>query len=209
METNKGAFQLRSGGWVEAGGRLNLRFTRLQGKALDIATVICYPVNRPDLLPVFAFEWVVVGGRCHAMICDVEVCGPQNSLERKLQLTFRETARKFRTLFAPKEPPEWFQEIAQPHAQFFSAELEDLESVFELQSAYLRLTVDQFYRPVLSKIRGGEDHAEVLRYKRHHAENSPGTKMLIRYLGADAAEEFLFGYHFGPAQHADFSGSAL
>lgn len=201
LEDSKGTFLLTSQGWLEAGRRLNLRFTRLQAAAVDILTVMCYPTNRPDLLPVYAYEWVMINGRGHAMICDVEICGDYPELESRLQKLYAPSANEFSGLFEYKEPPEWFQEIAQPHAQFFSSSLQDMEQIFRLQTAYLRCAVENFYRPVLaSGVTGGTDHADVLNYKTHHADHSPGTKMLGRFLGAERAHQFLYQYHFGPAR---------
>ena len=201
LEDAKGTFLLTSAGWLEAGRRLNLRFTRLQAAAIDILTVMCYPTNRPDLLPVYAYEWVMINGRGHAMICDVEICGSHPELESRLQVVYQPLAETFRGTFESKEPPDWFREIAQPHAQFFTSSLQDLEQVFRLQTAYLRSVVETFYRPLLSSgLRGGADHADVTAYKTHHADHSPGTKMLGKFLGAERAHDFLYRYHFGPAQ---------
>ena len=200
FQTKSGPLQMTSRGWVEAGQRLNLRYTRLQGTALDIATLICYPTNRPDLLPIFAYEWVVIGGVGHAMICDVEVCGQNSTLEGLVQKVYRQTGRDFAKEFDGKEMPLWFSEIAQPHAQFFTAPVDQLEAVFRLQSTYLKLAVENFYVPIVTDgVVGGEDHKDVRRYKHHHADNSPGTKMLQKCFGEAKAREFLYEHHFGPS----------
>jgi hypothetical protein len=198
-QTKKGDFLLVSDGWLESQGLLNLRWTRLRAASLDIATLMCYPTNRPDIFPVFAFEWVLVGGQGHAMVCDVEVCGDQPDLERRLQPVFEEISERYGKIFTPRERPGWFEDIAQPHAQLFTASVDDLPTVFELQKEYLALTVESFYRSDLtSGVKGGPDHPDVLAYKHHHAENSPGGRMLQKWFGAEKAHDFLYNYHFGP-----------
>lgn len=196
----KKSFLITSDGWTEKKRRLNLRWTRIQGQALDIATLMCYPTNRPDLLPVYAFEWVVVGGRGHAMVCDVETCGEQSRLAEELDRDFQQLGEKWAKVFQPQEKPEWFQEICRPHAQFFATDLDGLTRAFEMQRDYLATTLSHYYTQKGKDISGGPDHEDTLHYKRHHSAHSPGKKLLLKTLGPEDSRLFLDHFHFGPSQ---------
>ena len=196
-------FSLDSDGWLVAEGRLCARYARIQGKAMDIATVMAYPTASPELLPVFAAEWVVFGDRVHALILDVEVCGDQPGLVQRLSQVFTKPGRNWRSKFPEnRERPEWFSEIAMPWALYGSCSTSRLDEIREAFNDYLSRTVSYCYEPVLPSARSGVDADAVATYKHHHYVNSPGHRLLGVKLGQQQTDELLRDWHFGPARFA-------
>jgi|GEM_PF-946554 len=190
---------IESEGWVEVGGRLNLKYARVRSALLDIATIMCYPTASPELLPIFAAEWVVVARKCHALILDVETVTADSPLRARMEPIYKPLARPYQEAIPEnRERPEWFNQIATPWAIYGAAELEILPVVRAAFRAYLDQTIERFYKPALPAASSGGDHPDVVRYKHHHAINSPGYPLFRAKMGEELAREFLFNWHFGP-----------
>lgn len=194
-------FSLHSAGWLAAEGRLCARYARIQGAAMDIATVMAYPTASPDHLPVFAAEWVVFGDRVHALILDVEVCGDQPELLARLQSSFSGIGKYWQTRFPEnRDRPAWFSEIAMPWALYGSCSVSRLDELRVAFNQYLALTIDGFYANAMDLARPGQDAASVKAYKHHHYINSPGHRLLGVKLGQQETDQLLKDWHFGPAR---------
>ncbi len=194
------ATRLESDGWLLAGGRLNLKYTRIQSRSFDIATVMLYPTADPALLPIFAAEWVIVGERAHALILDVETAGDWPNLQTDLARYFSDMGPRWHPVFpANPDRPAWFQEIAQPWAIFSSGTVDQLGLLREAYQDYARVAIEQVYRPRLEQAQAGPDHPAVTAYKQHHYEHSPGRRLLTTRFGHDYTETLLQNWHFGPA----------
>lgn len=198
--------KVESEGWVEEHGRLNAKFSRIQSAIADIATIMIYPTASPEILPIFAAEWVVIGEKCHALILDVETAGNQPNLRSKMEETYLHLGEKWRKIIPEnRDRPEWFNEIATPWAVYGSAPLKILPDVEKAFSEYLQSTVRDYYLPYLDTAAAGPDHPDVKAYKQHHFENSPGRPLLKAKAGASWTDDFLANWHFGPA-HPKSSG---
>ncbi|GAB5561951.1 MAG: hypothetical protein SynsKO_35980 [Synoicihabitans sp.] len=192
--------RIQSDGWVDESCRLNVKYSRIQSAVADIATIMIYPTAGPDLLPIFAAEWVVIGPRCHALILDVETANRQPTLFSQMESAYSELGASWqKTIPENRDRPAWFDEIATPWAIYGTADLEILPEVQKAFSAYLGVTIETFYRPFLSQAAGGSDHPDVTAYKQHHYENSPGRPLLSAKAGAAWTDEFLANWHFGPS----------
>lgn len=201
-------FSLDSAGWMLAGGRLCARYARIQGKSMDIATVMAYPTASPELLPVFAAEWVVFGDRVHALILDIETCGVQPDLTARLKSSFGALGDFWQARFpANKETPAWFTEIAMPWALYGSCSTDRLGELRTAFNQYLNRAKDEFYRPGIDLAEPGPDTADVAAYKHHHYINSPGHRLLGVKLGQQETDQLLKDWHFGPARFEPVSHS--
>lgn len=187
-------------GWVAREPKLCVRFARVRGPHIDIATVMAYPTASPAALPIFAAEWVVVGQRCHALILDVETAGDQPGLAADLAKVFAPLGEKWQRRFpANPDAPDWFREIAEPWALFSACGVEEMGEVRAAFNEYLDAAVTHFYGPRWDTAGAGPDHAAVTAYKEHHYESSPGRKVMTPRFGAEFTEELLRDWHFGPA----------
>ncbi|HNB70419.1 MAG TPA: hypothetical protein PLB18_24725 [Acidobacteriota bacterium] len=196
--------QVTSDGWILAGGRLNLKYSRIQSIVADVATLMVYPTASPELLPIFASEWVVVGERAHVLVLDVEFAGQQPHLKAQLTPVFQPLAERFGPRFeAIAERPGWFQEIAEPWAIFASGFVSVLVDVREAFNTYLQATIQSAYLPNLSQAKAGEDHPDVIHYKHHHYIHSPGIPMIQPKAGEAWTHEFMRDWHFGPPRFPD------
>lgn len=198
-EQHGALLRLSSAGWLAAGRKLNMKFSRIQGGSMDIATVMIYPTASPELLPIFAAEWVVIGQHCHALILDVEIAGEQPPLAAGLAEVFGPLGQRWREQFPTNpEAPAWFHEIAQEWALFSKCSIAELPTLRLAYIEYLRAAVEHFYLPRLAHAAAGEDHPDVTAYKAHHCEHSPGRRVLEPRFGPGYTETFLRDYHFGP-----------
>jgi hypothetical protein len=183
------------------GDRLCGRYARIQGSAMDIATVMVYPTASPDVFPVFAAEWVVFGERVHALILDVEVCGDQPELMEDLQRAFAGLGAYWRKQFPEnRDRPEWFESIATPWVLYGTCSSHQIDQLRLAFNDYLEMTIAEFYRPKLLRGLAGPDHPSVRGYKVHHYENSPGHRLLGVKMGQKLADELLKDWHFGPTR---------
>lgn len=201
-EFGQGAQKTRveSDGWVDDDGLLNVKYSRIQSAIADIATVMIYPTASPADLPIFAAEWVVIGGKCHALILDVETAGNQPPLLAQMENSFTKLGSKWRsTIPENRDRPEWFNEIATPWAVYGTATLDALDDVKQAFTEYLETTVKDFYLPRRKTAKSGPDHPAVTAYKEHHFENSPGRPLLKAKGGAEWTDTFLADWHFGPS----------
>jgi len=194
------SLQYESDGWIESGGRLNLKYSRVQSERIDVATVMVYPTGSPDRLPIFGGEWVVVSGRCHLLVLDLETAGVQPSLVTELRPLMMPVVEKWSAVFPwDGGAPEWFRDIAQPWALCSSCPQELLPQLREAYREYLSVAIDAFYRPRLEQAQSLPEAPEVTAYKMHHFEHSPGRKLLSREFPPEFVDTFLKDWHFGPA----------
>ena len=199
ISVGRKSVRLDSSGWSAADGKLCLKYARIRGAAMDIATVMAYPTVSPDKLPVFAAEWVVFGDRCHAVILDVEVCGHQAELMNRLERHLESVANAWRPQFPEnRDRPQWFDEIASPWAIYGACDADRLPEIRSAFNDYLEVCVDNVYKPALPESEGGGDHPAVRAYKHHHFVNSPGHRLLGVKLGQSQTDELLREWHFGP-----------
>lgn len=201
-EFGKGAKRTRveSDGWVDEFGLLNVKYSRIQSAIADIATIMIYPTASPAELPIFAAEWVVIGGKCHALILDVETAGNQPHLLTQMSDSFADLGKKWRsTIPENRDRPEWFNDIATPWAVYGTASLDVLPDVKQAFSEYLETTVNDFYIPHRNSAKAGPDHPDVAAYKKHHFEHSPGRPLLKAKGGEVWTDTFLADWHFGPS----------
>ncbi|MGF1583020.1 MAG: hypothetical protein ACFCD0_27180 [Gemmataceae bacterium] len=191
--------RLSGDGWLATNDILNIKYARIQGVQMDIATVMIYPTGSPDLLPVFAAEWVLFRDRIHAAILDVEIAGRWEGLRDDMRSVLGSVGSHWQEKFPPNlERPLWFQEIAEDWAIFSSCSADKVPTVREMFCNYLQIALDAFYFPRMKDARGGEDHPDVRRYKEHHCEHSPGRKVMSGKMGTEFTESFLGEWHFGP-----------
>jgi hypothetical protein len=193
------ALHVTSDGWAAAGGKLCLKYSRIQSKVADIATLMIYPTASPERLPIFAAEWVVIGERAHALALDVEIAGDRPELQDAMRPIFMPLfERHAERVTLGAELPQWFLEIKREWAIFASDDISALAAIRAAYADYLSATVASFYAPALPEARSGDDHPSVTHYKRHHAVNSPGFALLASKAGDVWTREFLDAWHFGP-----------
>ncbi|VTR96684.1 hypothetical protein [Tuwongella immobilis] len=206
--------QIVSDGWVDARRSINVRYSRVQSSRIDVATLMIYPVVAADRLPIFGAEWVVVSGRCHLAVLDVEVAGAQPELFASLQHQFAPLAARWQPIFPEREEvPEWFREIGTPWALCSACDLDRLPQLRQAYADYLRLAVEGWYAPACladhsnkSSRESAPEHPAVLAYKQHHFEHSPGRKLLSKDFAPEFVDAFLRDWHFGPCQSAESLG---
>ncbi|OYT72803.1 MAG: hypothetical protein CFK52_04105 [Chloracidobacterium sp. CP2_5A] len=190
-------------GWQVAAGKLCARYARIQAALADVATLMVYPTASPDLLPVFACEWVILGDRAHVLVLDVECVGGSRPLrDRASEALAPLHARYVASLPTADNLPQWFSEIREPWAFFTSGDLARLSVMREAFQHYLDATAATLYAPWLKEARAGEDHPAIQAYKRHHAAHSPGYALLAPRAGESWTRRFLHDWHFGPARPA-------
>lgn len=192
INTGPKEIEVTSDGWTAAEGKATLRYARFQSGIIDIATIMIYPTASPELLPVFAAEWVAVMGNIHVVVLDVMDLKENRPLASILPLK-----KKWeRTFPNNKERPEWFNEIASPQHIFSKCSLSSLHELRTMFNEYLLTTVDQIYTKNLSVSKGGIDHACVRSYKMHHEINSP-ARTIVKDNNKAWLDEYLKNYHFG------------
>jgi len=202
LEIRGNQHQMQSLGWTDGRGMLNGKYCRLQSKKVDIAILMIYPTSRPDLIPVFVAEWVVVGGQCRIAVLDVHPAGNDPVLERELAGVFGTIGERWqRQLPTAPDSPEWFRKIAKPWAIFSDCTIDRVGVLREAYREYLHTVVNLFYRPRQSLCEGGAEAESVVRYKRHGFEHTPGRAILRTTFGVEYAEGLL-RWHFGPPNHA-------
>lgn len=180
---------------------MSARYARIQGQAMDIATVMVYPTASPEIIPVFAAEWVVFGDRVHALILDVEICGDHPALLARMEQAFDSLGKTWQTQFPEnRERPEWFCEIAMPWALYGSCGVNQLEQLRKAFNDYLDRTISLFYLPASDQACPGPDAPSVASYKHHHYVNSPGHRLLGVKFGQKKTDQLLKDFHFGPAR---------
>jgi len=200
FEIHGNPYQLRSAGWTDERGTLNVKYCRMQSRKVDIAMLMVYPTTRPDLLPVFGAEWVVVGDRCSMAGVDVHPAGHHPGLDRELTEVFGTIGARWQAeLPTAPDSPEWFREIAKPWAIFSSCTVNRVEVLREAYREYLRASVDLFFRPRQPDCEGGADAESVVRYKQNQFDHSPGRGILRTTFGAEYAEAFLRWYYGPPS----------
>ncbi len=198
-----GSKQLRvtADGWQVAAGKLCARYARIQTALADVATLMAYPTASPDLLPVFACEWVILGDRAHVLVLDVECVGESQALRDRARAALAPLqARYIARLPTAADLPQWFLEIREAWALFTSGDLARLGVMREAFQHYLDATAATLYAPWLARARAGDDHPAIRDYKRHHAVHSPGYALLAPRAGESWTRRFLDDWHFGPAR---------
>lgn len=196
--------RLQSSGWVEREGKLNAKYARVQSHKVDIATLMIYPTASPDLLPVFAVDWVVVGSRCQIGVLDVQMAGEQTSLKQELASRFQPLAGRWQSEFCekPTHVQAWFDSLATPWALVVACSNDSLPKLRQAFGEYLRAAIADVYLPRLPAAQGGWDAEEVAEYKCYHYAHFPGRKMMDNAFGADFTERFLTDWHFGKVPFA-------
>jgi len=198
IEIRGNQHQLRSAGWTDERGTLNGKYCRMQSTKVDVAIMMIYPTTRPDLLPVFGAEWVVVGDRCHLAVLDVHPAGNHPELDRELTEVFGTIGERWqKEMPTVPDSPEWFREIAKPWAIFSRCTVDRVKVLREAYREYLQAAVDMFFQPRQPDCVGGADAESVVRYKRRQFDHSPGRDILRTTFGAEYAEAFL-RWHCGP-----------
>ena len=198
IEIRGNPYQLRSAGWTDERGTLNVKYCRMQSGKLDIAMLMVYPTTRPDLLPVFVAEWVVVGDRCRVAVLDVHTAGKQPNLDRELAEAFDPIGeRRQKQLPTDTDCPEWFRELSKPWAIFSSCTIDRAGALHEAFREYLQASVDLYFLPRQSLCEGGPEADSVVKYKHYGFAHTPGRAILHTTFGAEYAEAFL-RWHFGP-----------
>lgn len=197
----EGAKQLHitADGWHLASGRLCARYARIQSASADVATLMIYPTASPDLLPVFACEWVILGDRAHMLVLDVECIGPADRLRERAQAALMPLHAGYAAdLPPPNDLPPWFAEIQEAWALVTAGDLARLSTMQQAFEAYLHTTAATLYRPWLGLAQAGSEHPAVTAYKQHHAAHSPGYALLAPKAGEAWTRAFLWEWHFGP-----------
>lgn len=183
---------LESYGYTSAKQEATLKYARFWNEKIDIATVMIYPTQNHDLIPVFAAEWVIVGDKFHVIVQDIEYLGRQDHIT-----TFPNFPSKWKKEFENhKEIPEWFDEIASPLAIFSNAKRNEMDTVHAMFQDYLNFTLKHCYSPVQKLLQSGGDSQAVIDYKKHHNINSPARQF---FSSNDSVwlNQFLDDYHFG------------
>lgn len=199
----KRAYEISSAGWSVAGGKACARSARITGPAMDIATVMLYPTQSPEILPVFAAEWVVFGNSIHTLVLDVEVCGAHAELIDAAGLVLTNAHRRWVRHFPlNRDKPRWFEDIETPWAIFGQAEGEKMSLLRSAFLEYLDLTIEELYARRIDSAVAGADHSDVQDYKHHHYINSPGHRILGVKFGEVHTDRLLKDWHFGPSRGA-------
>ncbi len=187
-------------GWSVANGKLCARYARIQTVLADVATLMVYPTASPDVLPVFACEWVVIGSRAHILVLDVECLGRADALRTRAREALMPLQMRHLAALPPAPAsPSWFDEIREAWALVTSGDLSCLALMRRAFQDYLKATAERLYQPGLAEAQVGPDHPAVTDYKQHHAAHSPGYTLLAPKAGADWTDAFLREWHFGPA----------
>lgn len=157
-----------------------------------------YPTTRPDRLPVFGAEWVVVGDSCQLAVLDVHPAGDQPQLREELRAVFPVIGGRHQAVLpAADAAPEWFRTIAQPWALFTRCPVDRVGLLRAAFREYLTAAVEHWYAPRHAACGGGTDGPAVAAYKRFQFDHSPGRQILSVTFGAEYAEAFL-AWHCGP-----------
>ncbi|MFQ3590955.1 MAG: hypothetical protein SNJ67_11765 [Chloracidobacterium sp.] len=188
-------------GWQMADGKLCGRYARIQTAAADVATLMIYPTASPDVLPVFACEWVVIGARAHVLVLDVECLGDDNAARQRARAALAPLFARYAPSLPPvDDPPQWFVDIREDWALLTSGDLACLSVARQAFQDYLEMTARALYEPWLATARAGDDHPVVRAYKEHHAAHSPAPALLSAKAGEQWTRTFLHTWHFGPVQ---------
>jgi len=196
-------FSIESTGWDVAAGRACARFAEITGPAMNISTVMLYPTGSPEILPVFAAEWVVFGQNIHTLVLDVETCSKADALSEQMRKSFSPIHERWSQVFPlNRDKPAWFESIETPWALFGQANVDQMSSLRRAFQDYLDVTLANFYQPGIEQAVAGEDHPDVTNYKHHHYVNSPGHRLLGVKFGQEHTDQLLKNWHFGPARPA-------
>ena len=180
-----------SNGWISNSNSANLRFARFTSTVIDVATIMIYPTSSPDLLPVFAAEFVVIANKIHVVVLDVKFL--ENATKSDL---LTQISKKWLSYFPyKKEIPEWFLEIMSENSIFSATSIAELPNVQLMFNEYLNVVLSEYYQKFNEISKSGLDHELVATYKKHHAENSPAHRILSK---DDSVwlNDFLYHNHF-------------
>ncbi len=164
---------------------------------LDLALLMIYPTARPDLVPLFMAEWVVVGDHVQVAVLDVQPLGDQPALRSELAAMYAAMGTRYQAQLPAKEdPPDWFKQRAQPWLLFSKCNVAQVETLAAAFREYLAAAVDGWYLPQQANA-AGPQCSLVDEYKQHLFHHSEGRKILRVTFGEEFTEAFL-GWHFGP-----------
>ena len=188
---------LQSGGFVDRYESIHVKWMRLQTHKLDLALVMIYPTARPDVIPTFAAEWVVIGEKVPVVVLDVYPLQKHSPLPEELAPVYAPLGVRYQSSLPTHNPlPDPFARWAQPWALFSQCGVERLALLAAAFRDYLRAAVEGWYLPRQSQC-GGKQAAAVDDYKRQRYENSEGRKLLEVLFGKSFTDEFL-RWHCGP-----------
>ena len=180
-----------SNGWISDSKTANLRFARFTSKVIDVATIMIYPTSSPDLLPIFAAEFVIIANKFHVVVMDVTFL--ENRIKSDL-LTI--VSNKWINYFPyKKEIPDWFLEIMTENSIFSATNIAELPKIQLMFNEYLDVVLSEYYQKFNKISKSGLDHILVAAYKKHHAENSPAHK-IVSQDNSEWLNEFLYHNHF-------------
>lgn len=185
---------VQSSGWLAENKIACLRQSRFKSSIIDIATVMIYPTANPDLLPVFAAEWVAIQDRIHIIVLDTELLTGISNFPMQ---SFQDLKETWSAKFPNNEnKPDWFKEIESPWSVFSSASVDKIHELRTMFNQYLTLTCTDCFLANKDYCMSGNDHKVVADYKIHHAINSPARR-IIQPEFSEWLEEFLTLNHFG------------
>ena len=182
----------------ELPGLGELRWTLMTSAKADIIALMIFP-NDPSLLPIFASEFVVLGGRCKAAVVDLQSVAPR-AVDRLAHADVMAGLGMEYGAWRSPNLPEWCAAHFTPHAiAALAVDLEDLDELLVGFGRYLALWT------TLAQAAPWRDPApshELDEYKDHHVENTPGRPMMTAAFGGDWTERFLRqGMYLRGAQH--------
>jgi hypothetical protein len=188
---------LQSGGFIDRYESIHVKWMRLQTRKLDLALVMIYPTARPELIPLFAAEWVVIGDKIPVVVLDVYPLQSEGPLQQELSTVYTPLGVRYQSCLPKKQPlPECFAQLAQPWALFSECTIEQLPLLASAFRDYLTAALEGWYLPRQHRC-GGKQAAAVHEYKRRRYIDSEGRKLLEIIFGKVFTEEFL-RWHCGP-----------
>ncbi|MBI1293044.1 hypothetical protein GC173_17685 [bacterium] len=165
-----------------------LRWTSMQSARADILAVMIFP-NDSMQLPIFAAEFVVLGGKCKAAVVDLQSASPDAGFRPRVAERLRDLAVRYAELRSDTLP-DWCRDHFTDEAiAALGCSVDDLDHLLEGYRLYLTAYL-QFVRD--SSPTGSAKECRWLRhYKDHHIEHTPGRPFMTAAYGAEWTERFL------------------
>ncbi len=165
------------------------RFMKLVGPKVDVQTLFIYPIAA-SLLPVFAAETVVIGGKPQVMVLDVPVLTVSMDQQLVVGAAMRSLATEF-GLVSDAVAPEWYQHCRSGHDIFLrQPELAIAQAFDDFALAASLKWLDGAETWVLTHDVNFHEKA-IFNYKQHHKEFSPGLPLMSRCFGSAWTEDFM------------------
>ncbi len=164
-----------------------LRWTTLNSNRVDIIALMLFP-NDPETLPVFASEFVVIGGKCKAAVVDLQSLSCNAATRQEHHQPISALSVNY-TQYNTDQLPDWCDDHFSPYAiAALKVDLDSIETLLEGYSRYLEAFLDL----AMTKMPVTVANEELLRqYKDHHITHTPGRPFMTAAFGEEWTERFL------------------